>query len=106
MSIYKVGDRVFLRQNSQFYGELGQLPPNVIGTVNTIGVNLPFNVGVEWDDVKSMYDSNGYDDNDLELARKVSNKLSKRLYPTWIEKDGYLYSYDVDGSESTNKDVI
>ena len=29
---------------------------------------------------------------EIELAKVVSNKLSRKLYPNWEEKDGYLYA--------------
>lgn len=74
---FKVGDKVVLRKDSQFYGDSGQLN-DYTGTV--IEVNtliLPY--VVQWVTLEAV-ESNGYSDEDLAPAKEYYIKKFKRLY--------------------------
>lgn len=62
MSKFKIGDKVRLREDSEFYGEDGQIPAGRFAVVTMTGrPNKRFYYEVSWDD-----DYNQYGEQDLE----------------------------------------
>jgi hypothetical protein len=85
MSKFKVGDRVIIREDSQYYGDGKYNPVNLIGEVFNIWDTSPLSISVRW---KNNI-LNHYSPTDLEFAI-VDNKINRVLYPDYKPKDGYL----------------
>ena len=78
----KIGDRVFIRPDSKYYGKSKIDPKDVVGFVTRVSDTC---VDVKW----STGYVNYYSHHDLHKA-VVNNALNKKLYPNWIECKDYL----------------
>ncbi len=81
---FKVGDKVFLRSDSPYESQAGEFE---VGEVVEIGKDFIYTYFVEWGESRKVYD---YRKVDLKPAI-IANKLNHKLYPSYIEKDGYLF---------------
>ena len=74
MMQFNEGDRVYLREDSQYYNDGGgQLPPNVVGIIIKL---IGDYYRVEWES-KGKTRSNTYHDEDLKSALKIIHPTLK-----------------------------
>jgi hypothetical protein len=88
---FKVGDKVFLRKDSCYFGDDYQLPYNVVGSIIRITPSeyLPFLV--QWE-INGDLASNSYSKDDIKVAVK-NTELARFMYPNSKESDDGKYLY-------------
>ena len=84
---YRIGDKVRIRKDSEYYGEHEYYnPANLVGEIIDIRLKGQYPYKVQW----YIYADNNYRESDLEFWGHPINDLNKLLYPDYIEENGLL----------------
>ena len=88
---FKVGDKVILKNNSIYFGDHYQLPPNVVGTIILITPSESLHFLVQWE-IDGVFTLISYSKDDIKVVVK-NTELARFMYPNSKESEDGKYLY-------------